>query len=327
MKKQPLAATKARVFQRAGSSNWQACFTLPDGSKHYRTTASPDEPSQPPPLLTFDLVAQRFFAMHKMADATRRGYRASFERWKKTLSGIDITHISRDHLANFVQTRLRAGTGTPAIRQDLAFLSSLLTSSQLLPGGPERNVARDYPRRHLAPPNQREKFLTQDEAESVLYLLDDVRKAIVRCALETGMRRGEVLCLRKSEVDLTSRFIRLSKQRTKTHTARSVPISPKLFSVLEQRLRTPTEWVFANPETGMPFYDANPWFPKAVAEAGLVGTRFHDLRHTFASWWVQRGGKLRTLQEILGHTSAQTTKRYAHLRPDHVADEFHQIWK
>jgi integrase len=215
--------------------------------------------------------------------------------------------------------------GTPAIRQDLAFLSSLLSHAQLLPGGPQRNVAKDYPRRHLAPPKERERFLTPAEADRLLSKLSGVRRMIVLCALETGMRRSEVLNLRRSEVDLRAKAIYLPKGRTKSGRARAIPISRKLLPVLEGQQTS--EWVFPNPATGRPFYDPQPWFPIACAQAGLDDLHFHDLRHTFASWWVQRRGSLRALQEILGHSSAQMTKRYSHLMQDHITEEFEKVWK
>src|SRR5207248_4693715 len=56
----------------------------------------------------------------------------------------------------------------------------------------------------------------------------------------------------------------------------------------------------------------------AVAASGIGGFRFHDLRHTFASWLVQRGRTLKEVQEILGHQTITMTMRYSHLAPDHL---------
>jgi integrase/recombinase XerD len=261
-----------------------------------------------------------------MAPATRRGYQASYLRWLSILgSKTDLQAISREHIARFVADRLKAGAGTPAIRQDLAFLSSLLSHSQLLPGGPERNVVRDYPRKHLAPPATRERFLSLPEITTLLSHLKGIHKVIVLAALQTGMRKSEVLPLKRAEVRLDRRVILLSAARTKTRTGRAVPISPALHEALSELPHT-SEFFFPNPATGLPYYDPQPWFPKACALAGLDDFRFHDLRHTFASLWVQRGGALRTLQDILGHKSAQTTRRYAHLDGQHVFREFDRVW-
>ncbi len=68
---------------------------------------------------------------------------------------------------------------------------------------------------------------------------------------------------------------------------------------------------------GTPFGDARRSFKTAVNRAGLPDIRWHDLRHTFASWLVERGADLYTVQELMGHTSLSMTRRYAHLSPGH----------
>ena len=70
-----------------------------------------------------------------------------------------------------------------------------------------------------------------------------------------------------------------------------------------------------------PAGDIRTSFENAVAEAKLDGVHFHDLRHSFASWFVMRGGSLQALQTILGHQDIKMTLRYAHLAPDHLRSE------
>src|SRR5258705_13503572 len=70
-----------------------------------------------------------------------------------------------------------------------------------------------------------------------------------------------------------------------------------------------------------PAGDVRTSFENAVTEAKLDGLHFHDLRHSFASWFVMRGGSLQALQTILGHADIKMTLRYAHLAPDHLRSE------
>ena len=314
-------------FKRNGSRNWQARWRDEGGRDVRRSTGQAELPFDPPPQLNFDHAADHFFAHHPMADTTRRGYLASYCRWLDHLGGRrGLREITPDDISSFVAKRTGAGTGSPAIRQDIAFLSSLLTYSQLLPGGPERNVARDYPTRSLAPPASRERFLSRAEAKTLLAALKEgPQRSIVELVLETGMRRSEVLPLRKQEVRLDEGVIYLAPERTKTRKGRYIPLSNRARDILRS-LKPKGEWVFANSKTGKPFYDPQPWFPKAVNDAALGDFHFHDLRHTFASWFLQRRGKITTLQEILGHRSIQTTRRYSHLDPNHVRDEFLRVW-
>lgn len=195
----------------------------------------------------------------------------------------------------------------------------------MLPGGPDLNIVRHYPKAHLAPAEERTRFLTRAEAETLLSKLTGVHRDIVLCALETGMRLNEVLRLMWDEVDLHARLITLRPKRTKTRKGRSIPISPRLEEAL-RKIPERSVWVFPNPRYGRPFYDCAPWFSTACAQSGITDFHFHDLRHTFASWWIQRGGSMRGLQEILGHSGTQMTKRYSHLRPDHLSAEFNRVW-
>ena len=66
-------------------------------------------------------------------------------------------------------------------------------------------------------------------------------------------------------------------------------------------------------------------FTSARRRAGITDFRFHDLRHTFASWFVQDGGDLYRLSRILGHTTLQMTSRYSHLRTDDLHDEMDRV--
>ena len=69
---------------------------------------------------------------------------------------------------------------------------------------------------------------------------------------------------------------------------------------------------------GEPFKDVNSSFATALKKSGIPHFRYHDLRHTFASWLVMKGVDIRTVQELLGHKDLRMTMRYAHLAPDHM---------
>ena len=100
------------------------------------------------------------------------------------------------------------------------------------------------------------------------------------------MRRGEILTLKWSNIDFEFGFIELLQ--TKSGKARKIPISDKLRKVLESIDRV-SEYVFINPDTGLPYVDIKKSFNKAVATAGIKNFRFHDLRHTVATLLVEKG--------------------------------------
>lgn len=274
--------------------------------------------------LTYKAAAVSFFERKKMADATRRGYAASLKRWDPHVGKLTCAQITKYHLQSFVKARQEAGTGSPAIIQDLAFLSSLITYAQSLPNGPDINVVRHFPKKHLDRPEERLRYLTREEAARLLKNLTGERRRIVHLNLRTGLRRTELLRLKVSHVNLAGRYILLNAAQTKTKTGRSVPLSAVALSTIRAQLKTlpkGCEWLFPNPETGEPYYDARPWFPKALEAAGIENFHFHDLRHTFASWWTQADKSERVLSEILGHKTVQMTRRYNHLRVQHLLRE------
>jgi integrase len=164
-----------------------------------------------------------------------------------------------------------------------------------------------------------------------------VRLPIIQTALGTGMREGEILSLRWGAVDLTEvaldgvkSYGKLTVESTndnptKSRRSREIPLTPDLAAllksmrgeVLKKEEATPAairqRFVFVNPATGTRWVDTKVAWRSALKKAGLVGLRFHDLRHTFATRFRQRGGALEILQRILGHKDIATTMRYAHV--------------
>ena len=163
--------------------------------------------------------------------------------------------------------------------------------------------------------NKRMRFLSETEIMSLLDACSPHLKPMVECAVLTGMRRGEILSLKWEQV--RNGFIYLEK--TKTNEARQVPISDGLEAVfrdIRRREHLKSEYVFTY--QGGPIRDNfYKTFRTALKRAGLADFHFHDLRHTFASQVLLRGGTLKDVQELLGHKSMTMTLRYAHLTQEH----------
>lgn len=173
--------------------------------------------------------------------------------------------------------------------------------------------------KNLRGETKRLRYLTEDEIKRLLSCCDRHIYPIVFVALHTGMRKGEILNLRWSQVDLKNDLILLEK--TKNGERREIPMSQPLKSLF-LRLRASrspdTDYVFVNPETGKPYRrDLKRSFASACRRAGIHDFHFHDLRHTFASHLVMSGVDLTTVKELLGHKDIKMTLRYAHLAPAH----------
>jgi len=132
-------------------------------------------------------------------------------------------------------------------------------------------------------------------------------------ALNTGMRRGELLSLEWQQVDLIHGRIRILNAKTNS-SERSIPLNAISRSTLLELARDKkSNLVFpSNRKVGKRILDLKKGFRKAVQSAGIASLRFHDLRHTFATRLVQAGVDIITVQHLLGHAKISMTVRYAH---------------
>jgi len=135
---------------------------------------------------------------------------------------------------------------------------------------------------------------------------------LVQFALFTGMRRGEVLGLTWERVDRVRGVVLLDL--TKSGKRREVPLNSRADAVLARRGSKSSGLVFGTRRWD---HFRTAW-ENAVERAKLADFHFHDLRHTFASWAVQRGASLQEVKDLLGHHSLAMTLRYGHLAPEHL---------
>ena len=163
----------------------------------------------------------------------------------------------------------------------------------------------------LLPEKPRETFLTTEQVEALARACPNpLAGDYVRLAAYTGIRRGHLL--RLTHHDVKDGFLRLDRT-SKTRTLQLVPLHPKVLSVAQRLpLGISDDGVRASWKT-------------AREVCGLEHVRWHDLRHTCASWLVQAGVSLHTVSEVLGHSSLAMTRRYAHLAPEHLADAIKKL--
>ena len=180
----------------------------------------------------------------------------------------------------------------------------------------EENLKRLRRVKFLKGENKRLRYLSVEESERLLSNCEPYLKPIVLAALHTGMRKSEILHLTWSRVDLENRLILLDK--TKNGERREIPINETLYNALSGLARHISGFVFANPGTGKPYCDIKKSFTSALRKSRILDFKFHDLRHTFASWLVMGRVDLTTVKELLGHKSITMTLRYSHLASSHI---------
>ncbi len=142
-------------------------------------------------------------------------------------------------------------------------------------------------------------------------------------ALNTGMRRGELLGLEWASVNLPAKLLTITVGNAKSRKARHLPLNAEALDVLtrwKKQARKDGRLVFPSPKTGARMDNINSSWEELCEAAGLADFRFHDLRHSFASRLVMAGVDLNTVRELLGHSDIRMTLRYSHLAPDKLAD-------
>jgi integrase/recombinase XerD len=277
------------------------------------------------PRHRYEEAAERFLSEATLKHRTRVVYRLSHKVFLAAAQDHYLDEIDRRVLGDFISRRKQAGIMDATIRRDLAFLSSLCTMAVRW-GWLDTNPVTALNKRALKASRPRARFLTTAELDQLLTATaDHIRPAIV-LALETGLRKEELFSLTVSGIDLTRREIRLD--HTKSGIPRRVPLSDNAITTIKVLLAQPqrpsTPYLFAKAD-GSRFVDMKNGFVAACKRAGLTDFRWHDLRHTFASWFVQDGGDLYHLSRILGHATVQMTTRYGHLRTGDLHAELRRV--
>ena len=213
------------------------------------------------------------------------------------------------------------GLAPATVVRYLAVLSHLYTVASSEWEWLETNPVRRVRRPKL--PRGRVRFLDKDELSALLSACQQSDHPclypIVVLAVSTGMRHGEILGLRWQDVDLARN--RLTLEQTKNGDRRSVPLVGRARAVISEYARVrriDTPLVFpSRRKPRVPADFRKPW-AKAVETAGLENFRFHDLRHTCASYLAMSGATLAEISEVLGHKTLAMVKRYAHLSESHT---------
>jgi integrase len=250
------------------------------------------------------------------------------ERWKAELGSYLLADITpalivevKDKLS--LETTPRGNQRNPAtVVRYMAALSHAFTIAVKDWGWIENN-----PMIKVTKPKEsrgRVRFLDDDERASLLQACKESSNEwlyiCVILALSTGMRQGELMNLKWSDVNLKDRYIILHE--TKNGERRRVPLSGPALDLLQQhskvrRLDTPL--LFPSAKYPDQPIDLRKPFHNALKAAGITDFKWHDLRHCTASYLAMNGASLAEIAEILGHKTLQMVKRYSHLSDGHVS--------
>ena len=329
---------KDGIYRRQDSPYWWASYTDASSHRTRRSTGTTDRKEAEALLAKWRLEAHRAEKWDEQPNRTfdelMLGYLQETQNQKRSahndqllakrlypaFTGKVLTMLTATDVHQYTAERRRQGVSDSTIRRELALLSSAISYAVKWW---DWQVPNPVTGRKPAQGEGRVRWLSRVEAMALISAAEAEPKAphlanFIRLALNTGMRRGEMLGLEWRRVDLQNRLIRLDAEHTKTAKRRTVPLNENARAAILGQLRfrsahcPDSPWAFCN-INGQRITTIKRSFATACRRAGIQDFRIHDLRHTCAAWLVTAGVALPEVRDLLGHSTIQMTERYAHL--------------
>ena len=298
----------SRIRRSLGTENYQEAERLLNRVKH---ELQQELPEQQPQRLWDEAAAQwikeKSGKKSINADIGRLRHLAALRG--KTLAALDRRFI--------METVAALPCGSSTKNRYLALIRSILNRAAdewgWLDKIPKLTLYRE--------PKKRVRWLKPAEAERLLDALAayPLLHDLAVFSLATGLRQRNVLDLKWEQVDLNRRTAWINADEAKGGQAIAVPLNRTALQVLALRPRR-SVYVFTQNNGKRPYSISSRIWKNCLKEAGIENFRWHDLRHTWASWLIQSGVPMAVLKELGGWQDAKMVERYAHLSSEHLAE-------
>lgn len=330
-------------YKRSDSPIWWASYNDTSGRRVRRSTGTEDRKEAvaleakwkleahrqkqwgEQPSRTFGELILAYLDGPSQQKRSRERDEFSAKRLFPFFQGRELGSLTASDVRRYIAQRQADGVAPATINKEIGlFRTALNWASKEL----EWDVPNPFKGRKLKEPEGRIRWITREEAEKLIDVAKTGQKSqhlvdFIRIGLNTGMRRGEILGLEWTRVDLGSNLVYLGSMHQKNGKIGSVPLNRESREALLSRARfnaihcPDSRWVFAH-EDGTRLGSIRKSFDGACQRAGLKDFHPHDLRHTCAAWLVQAGVTIREVAELLRHSDIRVTMRYAHLSPENV---------
>lgn len=236
-------------------------------------------------------------------------------RWlDKYLSGIELQAIKRDMLDKIAAAKHAEGVENSTVNRVMEVVRIILRKACNEWEWTDRVPAV----RMLPEPIKRVRWLTRDEADRLIAALPSHLADMAHFSLETGLRRSNVTGLQWSQVDLVRKSAWIHPDQAKARKAIPVPLSDAAVAILSKQVGKHLLNVFTFNGNTVHQVNTKAWH-KTLKRVGIENFRWHDLRHTWASWHIQDGTPMHVLQELGGWAKPDMVQKYAHLSSEHLA--------
>lgn len=310
------------IYRRPDSGNWWINATLPNG-KRIRQSSGTEHREEAHALLAkikLDAYREAHFGIKPERSwqeavirflSLKRGLR-SFSDVQRICRNLDVYlgnlslhQINGDVIWKIVEGEMSKGNKPATVNRYLATVRSLLRMAR-----DEWQWIDSMPKIRLLPGEvERDRWLTHEEAQRLIRCCAPHLAALVRFALATGCRAGEITALEWCRVDLQRKTAWLNQ--TKNGTPRGVPLNVDAIEVLREQIGKHQRFCFTYEGQPMRADVTNTAWHTALKRSGIEDFRFHDLRHTWASWHRQAGTSCDELKDLGGWKSRSMVDRYA----------------
>lgn len=309
---------------------WWVEFTSPNGQRIRQSSGTGDERQAKEYL---DRLKVRYWEAQRLGVKPKRSWQEAAVRWVKETSDkrshdkdvaklrwldrylgrLMLHQVTREVIDQIAERKAGESSRSNANRY-LALIRSILRRAkdewEWLDTIPKVRLYRE--------PKRRICFLTREQARRLLVELPAHLKAMAQFSLATGLRQRNVSYLQWDQVDLSRGVAWIHPDQAKAGRAIGVPLNEDALAVLRARLGEHKVYVFTFQGKPVDRCSTRAW-KQAVVRAGIDRSfRWHDLRHTWASWHVQSGTRLQELMELGGWSSFDMVLRYAHLATENL---------
>lgn len=323
-------AHETGLYQRPNSRFWWVDTVLPNGQRLRGSTKTEDRQQAEAYLAKlryetyqvamFGVKAKRSWQEAVVRYLALKANLRSIEDVRRICRNLDsylgmmtLDQITGDVIWNVVQGELKKGNKPATVNRYLATIRSLLRMAR-----DEWQWIDTFPKvRLLSGEVERDRWLTREEADRLINVCPPHLALLVRFALATGCRAREITGLEWERVDLNRQTAWLNE--TKNGTPRGVPLNRDAIAVLTEQQGQHPRFCFTYKGEPIRWQVSNSAWLTALKRAGISDFRFHDLRHTWASWHRQAGTSCDELKDLGGWKSREMVDRYAKYATEHLA--------
>lgn len=255
--------------------------------------------------------------IHKYS--TTKDIQSTLRQFQKFFNNPQLAALTSKEFEIYLEYRKRKSVFAAA--KDYRYLKTIFkkaAADNYIPTNPLDKIKR------IKTPEKQPLFFSEQDFKKLLDAVDNrMIKDIILLAVNTGMRREELLSLRWEQVNFKDRVLILNNRThiTKSNKIRPIPLNLISLQILNDRLLIDENKNYVFNDNGNKI-NGN-WltkkFKKYVIFSGInPQLKFHSLRHTFASWLIQRGVSIYEVSNLLGHSDIKVTEIYAHLSPDNL---------